>query len=344
MTTSQQPEQGWSRVVGAVLALSALLSVLVAAFAWPASQIEPRNVPIAVAGPAPAAAQVEQALGQVFGEEAFAVTTLETRTDVVEAIQDRELYGGLVLDPRGSEMLTASAAGPAVAQMLAQVATGLSAQAPPGVPPVAVTDVVPAPEDDPRGAAFAAGSLPLVLGGIITAAVLALRVRRRSQQVLGALGVAATAGLSIAAVLQFWIGALEGSYLANASVMALGIAAIAVFVLSLKNLLGVAGLGLGAATILLLGNPFSGITSAPELLPGGWSGMGQWMPPGAMGQALRSTAFFDGAAVGNPLWVLGIWLAVGLALMTIRGRRTEPAVDSQAAAADVRVMDPSPAL
>ena len=41
--------------------------------------------------------------------------------------------------------------------------------------------------------------------------------------------------------------------------------------------------------MVLVGNPFSGVGSAPELLPQPVGGIGQLMPPGAGGNLLRST-------------------------------------------------------
>jgi hypothetical protein len=40
--------------------------------------------------------------------------------------------------------------------------------------------------------------------------------------------------------------------------------------------------------------------------------IGQWLPPGAGVSALRSTAFFDGAAATGPLLTLTLWAALGL--------------------------------
>ena len=44
------------------------------------------------------------------------------------------------------------------------------------------------------------------------------------------------------------------------------------------------------------------------------------MPPGAGGQLLRSTAFFDGADAGGHLAVLLVWVAVGLAAILAAAR------------------------
>lgn len=321
----------WSHVAGAVLGLTALLSLLLTAFAWPAINTEPREVPVAVAAPPQAAGPIEQGLQQA-GSDAFDVTVVGERAEAVRLIEGREVYCAIVAapqgGPQGGEVLTASAASPAVAEVLRQVATGMGASEGAAVQ---VTDVVPLPADDPRGIGLAAGALPLVIGGIATAAMLWMRVRGRAQRIVGVLGVAVAGALAMTAVLQLWLGALDGSYWANAAVVALAISASASAVLGLERLLGVVGLGLGAATMLLLGNPLSGLTSAPEMLPSGWGELGQLLPPGAAGTALRSVAFFDGAGAGTAALVLAAWLVAGLLLMLLPARRRVVEPDPESA-------------
>jgi hypothetical protein len=294
-----------------VTMLTAVLTIVLIAFAWPAARSEPRHLPVAVVGPPAVVSQVSAGLDQVL-PGGFDLQTRPDRASAVQAIEDRDVYGAIVLDYRSAEMLTASAAGPAVAQLLAQLPSRLAAQHP-GLS-VKVTDVVSTPAEDPRGAGLAAGALPLVLGGILAAAALTRLVNGGAARVIGALGFAVTGALALTAVLQYWLGSLEGTYWLNASVIALSIAATSTTLLGLEWLFGTAGLGLGAATMILLGNPLSGLTSAPEMLPSGWGALGQLLPPGAAGTALRSVAFFDGAGAGRPLAVLGCWLAGGLLL------------------------------
>jgi hypothetical protein len=310
-------------VVVVITLLTAVLTVLLIAFAWPAARSEPRDLPLAVAGPAPAVAQVQAGLEQAL-PGGFEITGVADRAAAVQAIEDRDVYGAIVLDPQNPEVLTASAGGPAVAQILTQLSTRL-AQQNDGVTPK-VTDVVPLPKDDPRGAGLAAGALPLVLGGIIGAAALIQLVKNGVGRVRGAIGFAVTGALALTAVLQFWLGSLEGNYFANASVIALSIGAISLTLLGLEWLLGTPGLALGGATMMLLGNPLSGLTSAPEMLPTGWGSLGQLLPPGAAGTALRSVSFFDGAGSGRSFVVLGCWLLLGLVLCGLGAARSRQAV------------------
>lgn len=297
----------WRRVLGVSLGVTTLLTLLLVAFTWPPSELEPRSLPIAVAAPAEVAGGVEQQLAATAGEDAFDIETLADRDAAVAAIEDREAYGAIVLGPDGAEVLVASAAGPTVAQLLEQNAAGLAADQ-----PVTVTDVVPTAEGDPRGAVFTAGALPLAIGGIMVGAVTAMALRRTRDRLVAAGLVAVAGGLAITGVLQGWLDALAGSYWANAGVIALGVLAVALPIIGLRHLIGPAAIGLVALVVLLLGNPLSGASSAPELIPLGW--LGQLLPPGAVVSALRGTSYFDGAAVGLPLAVLVGWVAVGLAM------------------------------
>ena len=283
-----------------------LMTVLLAAFAWPAVRSAPHDVPVAVAAPPQVTAALEQAR-----PGAFAFTTVADEAAARGAILEREVYGAVVVGPQGAQVLTASAAAPAVAQTLQQVAAGLPDRLGTDVP---VEDVVPTPADDPRGAGLAAGALPLALGGILAAALLTRTTAGVGRRFAGATAISVVAGPALTGLLQGWLGALDGDYWSTSGVVALGLGATSFALLGLHAALGTPGLGLGAAVVMLLGNPLSGAASAPEFLPAGWGVLGQVLPPGATVSALRSVAFFDGAAAAGPLWVLTAWAFGGLVL------------------------------
>ena len=73
--------------------------------------------------------------------------------------------------------------------------------------------------------------------------------------------------------------------------------------------------------MILMGNPFAAVASAPELLPQPVGGLGQLLPPGAGGNLLRSTGFFDGAGGGRHIAVLAIWALAGFAALGIAAAR-----------------------
>ncbi|MEV0272233.1 hypothetical protein AB0H43_25940 [Hamadaea sp. NPDC050747] len=318
-TTTSPPPSPWTIVAGAVGLLTMSISLLLTAFAWPSTRSSLHDVPIAVAGPPPAVQQVTTTLDQRL-PGAFEITAVGDTAAAEKLIHDREVYGAIDLSSGAAQVITASAASVAVAQALNSIAGGLNQQ--PAAVAVPARDLVPLPSDDPRGAGLSAGALPLVMGGLAAAVLLTRLVRGIVRRVAGALAFAVTGGLAVTAILQFWLGSIDGSYWANSGAVALTIAATSLSILGLESLLGFAGFGLGTAIMMLVGNPLSGTATAPQMLPG-WSGsLGQLLPPGAGGQLLRSTAFFDGHGATHATVVLISWLAFGVVLCVAGGLRT----------------------
>ncbi|HEX2105812.1 MAG TPA: hypothetical protein VHF51_19320 [Solirubrobacteraceae bacterium] len=121
--------------------------------------------------------------------------------------------------------------------------------------------------------------------------------------------------------MQGWLGVIHGDWLADAAALSLTVLAIAAVVTALHAVLGEAGVGLGAMTMILVGNPFAAVGSAPELLPRPAGAIGQLMPPGAGGNLLRSTGLFDGAGAGGHVAVLSAWALAGFGLMLVAAMR-----------------------
>lgn len=304
----------WRTVLGLALALTAALALLLSAFAWPATQTRPRDVPVAVVGPPPAVEQVRTALESA-QPGAFDVTAAVDAAQAQQLALDREVSGALVLGPGGPSVVVATQAGPAVAQLLTQVAQGATGAT------VPVEDVAPPPADDPRGAGLAAGALPLSITGAVAGAVLALRVRGPGRRAAGAVVLSLLAGPTAVGVLHGWLGALGGAWLAESAVVSLGIAAITLGVLGVAAVAGRAGLVLADLTVIALGNPLSAAAGAPALLPDGWRELGQALPPGAVVAALRSVSGFDGTGAAGPLTVLVLWVTGGLLLLAVAAVR-----------------------
>ncbi|XVU27937.1 hypothetical protein ACQPZJ_13095 [Actinoplanes sp. CA-054009] len=322
VSTSPSP---WTSVVRAVVLLTVIISLLLTAFAWPAVRSSVHDVPIAVAGPAAATDQVGAAIGQR-APGAFEITRVGTAAEAEELIRDREVYGAIDVSSGTPQVLTASAGSAVIAQTLQGVAGALGqARAGNAAPAVAVRDIVALPADDARGAGLTAAALPLVLGGMLAALLLTRMVRGRIRRTVGAFAFAVTGGLAMAAILQFWLGSLDGDYLANSGAIALTVAATSLTILGLESLLGYAGFGIGSATMMLVGNTLSGTSTAPEMLPG-WSGaLGQLLPPGAGGHLLRSTAYFGAHDEAQPIIVLVAWLALGAVLSLLGHHRSRRA-------------------
>ena len=296
------------RPVGIALGVTVLLGLLVSWFAWPAKELEPRDLPVVVAGPAQATAAMTQQL-QAARPGAFAVTTAPDAAAADQKLKDREAYAAFVIGADGVSLHTASGASPTVSTLLGQAAQQLG-----NGRAVPIVDVVPGAPEDPRGAGFASGYLPLVLASMVAGILLAVIVPTRGARLVGLGTYAVLAGLVGAAVLH-GLGLLTGSYLAAAGALALLGLAVGATMTGLAAVLGAPGIGLGVLLVFLFGNPISAVAAAPELLPQPWGMVGQWLPAGAGATLLRSVAFFDGAGAAGPLWTLVGWSAVGLVLV-----------------------------
>ncbi|RFU85698.1 ABC transporter permease [Streptomyces triticagri] len=290
------------------------------AFAWPAARTAPHELPVGVAGPAAAADGAAKQLEARDG--AFEVHRYADEAAARDAIEDRTVYGAVVVTPSGPKLLTASAAGPVVAQLLTEAVT---AGAPEGTQ-VQTDDVVAAPAADPRGAALGASVLPMSIAGVAAGAVVTVLGLRGVRAALALVATAAATGAVAAALTHSWLGVVAGNWWAEAGAFGLAALAVSATVAGFAALAGPAGIGVGALLMVLLGNPFSGVSSAPELLPEPAGLIGQWLPPGAGGTLMRSVAFFDGAGGAGAAVTLGIWAAVGLAAVLIgaRTRRSGP--------------------
>jgi hypothetical protein len=313
-------------VLIAVVVVPLIFAITLLTFAWPSARLEPRDVPIGLAGPAAVTGPIEQRLSQ--DPDAFQLHRYANEQAARAAIEDREVYGAVVASPDGLTLLTSSAASPLIAGVLqsgfAEAAEGGPASAAQNV--AQTEDVVAADPDDPRGSVLSSLVLPLVLSSVVAAVIVSLFGRPGLKQTGALVGASVLAGVVGIALVQSWLGAFGGDWFVNAGVLSLTMLAIAGAIAGLVAFLGHAGLALGSLTMVLIGNPWSGVSSAPELLPEPIGLIGQLLPPGAGGNLLRSTAFFDGADAAGHLTVLLVWAALGLtaiwAAALLRQRRT----------------------
>lgn len=313
------------RATGIIVVLTVVLAILAIAFALPAARSKPHDVPIGAAGPMAASGEVADIL-EHHAPGAFAITYYPGEAALRDAIRNRDVYGGISFGPDGRSLLIATGGSPMVAQMLTQIGNGISQQA---HVPLHTEDLAPPTADDPRGAGLAASALPITLAALLPAVALVLLLRREVwTRFVAAVVFAAGAGLTIAALLRYVFGSIDQSIWGVAAGLTLGLLAAGLFMLGLGSLFGRVGLAIGALLALLLGNPLSGLNSAPEMLPSGWGALGQWLPQGATATLLRSTAFFDGAGATTAILVLTCWTVAGATLIVfaaVRQRRSVPA-------------------
>jgi hypothetical protein len=329
------PPTPWKRIAGVGVILAVVVSIMVLAFSWPSVTSSVKSVPIAIAGPAAAARQVEAALESA-APETFTFSSADDRAEAVRKIESRGVYGAIILGD-APEVLTSSAASPIVSQLLTGIAPRLQEQlnaalAAQGVSlpaplAVATTDVVPLADSDPRGAGLTAAAFPLTLGGMLGGILASVLIVGAWRRVVAITIYVVVAGFSLAGILQGWFGALQGDYLANAGAIALTLLAISATIVGVASLVGRAGIAVGPVLFLLIANPISAATQPLEFLPQPWGAVGQWLPPGAGATLLRDLSYFPDAPTSFPWLVLAAWAAVGVGLAVIGHFRAGVKVD-----------------
>lgn len=312
------PERSDNRRLAAiVVALTGIITLMLLAFLTPSMNSGPKDLPLAVSGPAPAVQKIEGMLEQK-QPGAFDVNTYDNPDEVKTKVLEREAIGGISLGKDGTVVTIASGAGSTFKQIMTGLADGMKQQG----QKVSVEDVAPLPEGDPNGIGLNTLALPLAFGGMASAALLTFGLKgRRWGRVVGAAVFSILAGLALGAIMQFGYDLFDGNYLELAGILALGIAGTSMFVLGMESLLGGAGLGIGAIITLFVSNPLSGIATGWQWLPSPWGWFGQHLPIGAAGTAVRSVAYFDDHGITHAVVVLCCWVALGVGMVALASWR-----------------------
>lgn len=306
----------WLKVLALALGLPIIIALMLYAFLAPSINSGPKDLPLAVAGPAAELVTLEQALRSE-SPDAFVFEHYGDAAAVQEAIEGREAVGGIVVEGPGKTIFyTAAGNGAPYPELLGTMAAQMQAQG----QTVETVELAPLTEDDPGGIGLAMLSLPLAFGGMASAALMIVLLRGKTLQTLA--GLTATsilAGFLVATILQYGYGSFEANLLVSALVIAAGVAATSFFVTGLGALIGIRAIGIGAILTIFIANPLSGLATGWWWLPDPWGEIGRHMPIGAAGHLLRSYAFFDGNGADGAWATLIVWNLVGAALIVGAG-------------------------
>jgi hypothetical protein len=295
------PHTKWSRAVIIGVGAAALVTLILIAFIWPTLTSSVRNVPLAVVGNTAQVTKLKSALdSKVSG--GFTLTRVADRADAVHLLKTRDDAGAIILSGQ-PEVLTASAGGTAVSQVLDGIATQVHAS---------VTDVVPLASADSRGVGLTVASFPLVLGGMLGGILISLVITGVWRRLVSVLIYSVLAGAAVVAVMQAWFGVLQGDAFVNAAAMSLAMAATASFIVGANALIGTPGIPVGSVVTMLIGNPLSSASAPIFFMPAPWGAVGQWFVPGASATLVRDLSYFPDASMLFPWLVLAGWTLLGV--------------------------------
>ena len=93
-------------------------------------------------------------------------------------------------------------------------------------------------------------------------------------KIAGSIAGSTVVGFVVVAILQFGFGSVDGNYFLTSLSLALGVAAISLFVLGMESLFGYAGFGVGGLLMMFIANPLSGMATGWQWLPSPWVSSG----------------------------------------------------------------------
>jgi hypothetical protein len=295
-------------VLAGVVVAMAIVWLMASALHSPA----PHGLRVGLVAPDQAAAAISASL-ESKQPGAFTIVRYASSDEARAAVDDRSAAGAVIVGNGTVQILVASGDSEASAAAISGAFTGVASGM--GATP-SVTDVHPLPASDPHGivpfflvlavsvAGLVYGAVALILGG--SASLLRQAGSLLAFALLGGLGAAATVGFVVGHDASQWLLALVCGLLA----LAVGSTTMA-----LQRLAGIAGIGLAALFVVLLGMATSGGMVGPSFLADGFRELAGILPPSAALAAVRGTMYFDGAGLALPTAVLVAWIVVAFAVL-----------------------------
>jgi hypothetical protein len=318
-----------------MLAMIGLTAVIVAVFCSYSSAFgkpAAHHIPVAVAASPAVLAKLETSPAL----RVYQVRDLAVARSMVE---DRAVYGGLVLPRTGrATLVVANGGGHAVEAVLVQLGQQAAGTA------LNTVDVAPTSPGDPNGSVEFYCVVFLGIGAAAGATMLA-RILGPVPHLRGALKrlglvMVHTALLSAAITLftDVVYGALTGHFWFLFLTLWLYVAAVCLAIAGFAELAGPLPSIVLIGLFIVFGNTSSGGAVPRPLLDGFFSALNPVLPQGAALSALRGVQYFGDRGMGTGLLCLTIWAAAGLALLGVAGLRASrhrPAVAGAAARARI---------
>ncbi|MEV0993991.1 ABC transporter permease [Nonomuraea sp. NPDC050202] len=313
-----------------VLILAAAAGLFAGSYTYAMADPAPHRVPVAVVGVSHEtvrgrafAAGLEQAL-----DASLALSFGSSFEQAVQAVEEQRVFGVIAVRGDHVTLNVSSASGASVAQLLTEAAPKVAPRV--GVR-LTVRDIKPLQRGDPRGLALFYITLAAVVIGFIGAAQLSVNADALAagERIAFTLAYAALGALSIVAVVDWGLGALDLPLLESWFILALTMFASGMVFTMFNTLVRRWAMVPTWGLMVLLGNPSSGGAVSWPLLPSPLGEIGRWLPPGASINAQHTAVYFGGHQRPAPFLVLAAWALVSCVVFLIwrdrhpRGRSAE---------------------
>ncbi|AKN71401.1 membrane protein [Streptomyces sp. PBH53] len=299
--------------------LAAAAGLFAGSYTYAMANPTPHRIPTAVTGvpDQPAARRFIDGMEEALGAS-MKLHPYGSRRDAVRAVDEQKVFAVLDAPAGGRSIIldVSGASGATVAQVLTETAvevgeaTGTS---------VVVHDLKPLQKGDPRGLAIFYISLAAVIIGFVGAIQLSVHARELNplERIAFITAYAVLGGFTIAAVVDWWLGALRLPFLESWLILALTMFTSGMVFTMFNTLVGRWAMLPTWGLMVLLGNPSSGGAVSWPLLPSPLGTIGRWLPPGASVNAQHTAVYFLGHQHAFPFLVLVGWALVSCAVFLI---------------------------
>lgn len=301
-----------------VLILGAAAGLFAGSYTYAMANPTPHRIPVAVVG-----VSHETVRGRAFAagmeRELNASLALQFEPSLEranEAVEEQRVFGVLVVRGADVTLGVSGASGASVAQVLSEAAPRVAPRV--GVR-LTVHDMNPLQRGDPRGLALFYITLAAVVIGFIGAVQLSVNAGALSpwERIAFSAAYAALGGLSIVAVVDWGLGALDLPLLESWFILALTMFASGMVFTMFNTLVRRWAMLPTWGLMVLLGNPSSGGAVSWPLLPSPLGAIGRWLPPGASINAQHTAVYFRGHQRLMPFLVLATWALVSCVVFLI---------------------------
>ncbi|MEV5738102.1 ABC transporter permease [Streptomyces sp. NPDC052292] len=302
-----------------LLILAAAAGLFAGSYTYAMAAPTPHTIPAAVLGPhgEPAARRFIDGMEQAL-DASLALRPYPTRAGAVRAVDEQKVFAVIEATDGGRAITldVSSASGAGVAQLLGESAVKVSEATGTAV---AVRDLKPLQRGDPRGLAIFYISLAAVIIGFVGSIQLSVHARALNpmERIAFTVAYALLGGFTIAAVVDWLLGAVKLPFVESWLILALTMFASGMVFTMFNTLVGRWAMLPTWGLMVLLGNPSSGGAVSWPLLPSPLGTVGRWLPPGASVNAQHTAVYFRGHQHAFPFLVLAGWAVVSGAVFLI---------------------------
>ncbi|MFI9809853.1 ABC transporter permease [Streptomyces sp. NPDC052301] len=315
-----------------MLLIAAAAGLFAGSYTYAMANPTPHTIPTAVtaSNDVPAARRFIDGMEQALNAS-LVLHPYDSRAAAVRAVDEQKVFA-VVEAPAGGRTITldvSSASGATVAQVLGEAAVKVGEAS--GTT-VVLRDLKPLQKGDPRGLAIFYISLAAVIIGFVGAIQLSVHARALNpmERIAFTVAYALLGGLTIAAVVDWWLGAVKLPFVESWMILALTMFTSGMVFTMFNTLVGRWAMLPTWGLMVLLGNPSSGGAVSWPLLPSPLGTVGRWLPPGASVNAQHTAVYFRGYQHAFPFLVLAGWLVLSCAVFVIwrhrhpGGREADP--------------------